>query len=64
MSQVDLLALASRKLHDKMEEQKDACVRRASPGPFEHGVQVGTFQGLEQAYQILVGLIKGDDEQP
>lgn len=50
------------KLREELLEQAEAAMRFPKKDPFEHGTQVGFWQGLEAATQIIEAALKDELE--
>lgn len=51
------------RLRADMDEQAHGSCRFPKADPFEHGVQVGKYQGMEGALKLLTSLIEEQDQQ-
>ena len=51
------------KLREELLNQAESCVRFPREEPFHHGCQVGVWQGLEKAHQLLESVLRDDEEQ-
>ena len=63
MSMEGLLSNYIGELKSKMNDLAHGAAKLPKSKPFEHGVQVGNYQGLEAALRYLEALIEDDAER-
>jgi len=51
-------------LKEACDEQAHTNMQFPKSKKFEHGIQVGNYQGLQRALQIIENAIREDDDQP
>lgn len=56
-------AKAMAKLNDERDEQAHAAMSYPKSDPFEHGVQVGLYRGLQKAQELLKQMLEEEKEQ-
>lgn len=56
-------AKAMAKLNDERDEQAHGAMNYPKSDPFEHGVQVGLYRGLQKAQELLQQMLEEEKEQ-
>lgn len=56
----NLLSKLIVSLREAQDKQAHDSLRFPKSDPFEHGRQVGTYQGISQALDILEGVVEAD----